>query len=204
MTVSRRGKRGNRAGTMRPSSRNGRVRQNARSKKNIGSPSQKPKSKITRDGWVLIIAADALGTGSADGLLHKEDVLSEVLVRLLDAGGFSWEEEEIREYCKNQARKMWFRHKFRPERPESEFETEETEGWHRARGISLPFQEISFMANESIHILSNLPSSHREALETLADGGNPVEVAEEQGISVSEAIRLIKEARSYVSRVDAN
>lgn len=184
-------------------SRRSRVRWNANMKRMTYTEVESYREKMTHEEWALMIATNAVGTGSRDGTLHREDVLSDILLKLIDAGGMRWDAEQITEFCQSEARKILTKHFWRVEKPEAEFSNEDfIQSVLDTRSHQIAMQELIFIARESAGLVRALPTPHRLALETLIDGGNPVEIAEEQGISVAHAITLIKEARAYVSRID--
>lgn len=205
MTVSRAHKRGRRAGMMRPSSRNKRVQRNATFKKITGEVDERPTApKRSREEWVIRCVSRFIGTRK--DLVTADDLASDILMELLDAGGFSWDEEEIEQFCRKRTSSMILKCLYRKERPECEFVAGFDDG--RASrlieiaGVSAAHQETHVHASDARRLLRAIPNAQRAAMEILCDGGNPIDVAEELGITAWAAITLIKEAREYVSRVD--
>lgn len=160
--------------------------------------------KSTPEEWVYSVVKKTV-TGSRDGMLHHEDVASEVLLRALDQGCASWSLERLTDFARDECRKICGTHFWRKERTNSEL-CDEDQDIHPCfnRGSQPASQETYLLAQEARAILRNLPVAHRLAIETLADGGNPVEIAEEQSISVPEAMVIIREARHFARLVDVN
>lgn len=63
-------------------------------------------------------------------------------------------------------------------------------------------QHLTFDAHVALSLAMALPDQQRDGLLILAGGGSPIDVATELKITPWEAIRLIKEARENVHRVD--
>lgn len=150
---------------------------------------------------------DVVGTSNR-GFIAAEDIAADVILRLFDAGGFrqdkyAWKTAAIREFARNASgtviRKLIRQHSGKTNQSEHDdihlFEKDM---------IVAPEQENVVMAAQARCALANIPRKHRVALETLGDGGNPIDVCDELNIKPWEAIYLIKEARDFVDRVDWN
>jgi len=162
-----------------------------------------PRRNITQEEWLLAIATEVIGTRSFCGTLHHEDVLSDVLLKLIEAHAFAWDEQTVVDFCKREARNIFYGNLRRKEFVVSEFEYDDTiTDIIDRKAHQEPMQEINYMAAESVGLLRAIPDKHRAALEILIDGGNPIHVAEELRVSPALAMRLIREAREYVMRVD--
>lgn len=161
-------------------------------------------SKISKEQWVVQIVTRIVGTKAGEGFVTADDVVSDILLKLLDAGGFSWEEKDIEDFCRRKASYAVLRYLRRKERNECEFSNRDGEGFDiiSIAGTHPARQELAFEAQEALGLLRALPSQHRAALEILCGGGNPINVADELGLTPWDAVRVIKEAREYVHRVD--
>jgi DNA-directed RNA polymerase specialized sigma24 family protein len=205
MTVSRKGKRGNRAGIMRPSSRNKRVLRNASYKNVAKALDMRPTGKrVSKEEMVIRIATRVVGTKMGDCFVQADDVISDILLELLDAGGFNWEEGKIEDFCRKKASYKVLKYVCRRERSECEFSNADGEERFiiREAGSVSPPQDNYVDARNAVRCLRAIPDRQRQALEILCGGGNPINVAEEMGITPWAAITLIKEGREYVDRVD--
>lgn len=217
MTVSRRGKSGRRAGnkTHRPSSRNRRVRSNAASVKTcnaVNNSARLPfdwKPKLTKEEWVVQAATAAVGKRAGFGFVQADDLVSDIILMLLNEGGFSWDEAEITAFCKKKSQWMVERWRSRREISECEFkkDNEGSEGdfndfFEDLSGSVQALQPLIIDCNTWRGRLRAIPLEQRQALEILCDGGNPIDVAEEMGITPWKAIALIREGRDYIHRVD--
>lgn len=201
MTVSRTGKKGTHA-RLRPASRNKRVRVNAGLKGITKTVDDRPTAKRTsKEEWVLRCVARAVGTKG--NFVTADDVASDIILELLDAGGFNWEEEEIERFCRKRAAYMVLRHISRRERSECEFSLQDGEAFNifNIVAVQRSMQDTVVDAHNAADLLPLLPTQHRAALEILCDGGNPLDVAEELGMTPWDAIVLIKEAREWIGRV---
>lgn len=204
MTVSRRGKRGKTK--LRPASRNGRVRVNASMKNVAKIQDLRPTAnRQSKEQWVLNCVARIVGTKRGEGFVQADDVASDIILALLDVGGFNWEEDDIERFCRKKAAYMVLQYLGRRERSECEFSVEGDDGTLSpiltVLAVERAMQETILEAKEAASLLPLLPNAHREALEILCDGGNPIDVAEELNIRPWDAIVLIKEAREYIRRV---
>jgi hypothetical protein len=188
---------------MRRSSRNRRVRINAGLKNITKEWDDRPSSnRRSREQWVIECVTRAIGTRAS--LVTSDDIASDVILELLDSGGFNWDEAEIEQFCKKRVSSLSARILGRREIPECEFinGNDERIPIFERDAIELPKQETCYQAQEAIRLLRQIPSKQRAALEILCDGGNPINVAEELGVTPWEAITLIKEGRLFIDRVD--
>lgn len=206
MTVSRRHKKGRRAGgkTHTPYGRNGRVRRNAISantSKNFDG--RRALARISNEQWVVTFVTAVVGTAAGYGHVKSDDIASDIILELLNAGGFGWDADEIETFCRKRAYLEVKRYKCRVERSECHFVAEDGRPIPIASLASRqPAMQPTFVeAMEAAELLRKIPNAQRAALEILCDGGNPIDVAEEMGITPWAAIALIKEGREYVHRV---
>jgi hypothetical protein len=211
VTVSRRGKSGRRAGgkKTRPASRNNRVIKNSNLKALTKQflPFQ-DKPKISKEEWVIQQAIIAVGKKGGFGFVQADDLVSDILLDLLNAGGFAWGRDEIQSFCKKRA--TWVVHKYlyRQEIAECEFGVSEPDydgevfSMENLGGSVPALQPLVVDCNTWRQRLKALPDKQRLALEILCDGGNPIDVAEELGVKPWEAITLIREGREWLHRVD--
>lgn len=200
MSVSRRGKRGSRK--LHPTGRNKRVRVNARMASITREEDGRPTSKrITKEQWVINCVTRAVGTRK--NIVTADDVASDIIMELLNEGGFNWEEEEIEEFCRKKTACLALKALYRKERSECEFSLGDSGELSiiDLLSISRAMQETVVDAHSAAALLPLLPNRQRAALEILCDGGNPLDVAEEMGIAPWDAIVLIKEARDWIRRV---
>lgn len=204
MAVSRRGKRGSRRVVSRPASRNKRVLRNALNKRITRQDDERPISnRKSKEQWVIECVTRVVGGRGGANFVAADDVASDIILALLDAGGFNWEEDEIIHFCRKRSMYMLAEYHGRRERSECEFAN--------ADGESVPVLELNrhVVADQDTHVdaslaaerLSRIPNKQREALEILCDGGNPIDVAQELKVKPWEAIALIREGREYVDRV---
>lgn len=204
MSVNRRGKRGTRAGHMIPESRNRRVVRNAGLKNITKQYDDRPSGdRISKEQWVITVVGRIVGTKAGDGFVTADDIASDIILMLLDAGGFNWEMEEIEDFCRRKASYAVLRYLGRKERNECEFVSADGEKipiWELAGSVDA-MQELVFDAHEAVALLPSLPTKHRMALEILCDGGNPIDVADELSVTPWDAVKLIREARDYIDRV---
>jgi DNA-directed RNA polymerase specialized sigma24 family protein len=183
--------------------RNGRVRFNAVMSKMTRTETKPTCRKMSPNEWVVEVVKKSVGARAQDGVLSKEDIVGDVLLSLLDQGGFNWEEEEIVVFARKMARAMTMKHAFRVERHREGFGFDGDEQFAiELRQVTEPFQEISYRAKEAVGFLNAIPTNSRAVLKILCDGGNPIDIAEEFGVSPVAAITLIKEAREHINRVD--
>lgn len=173
----------------------------------IARPNDAPapvRKKISREQWVINLVTRIVGTKAGGGFVQADDVASDIILLLLNEGGFSWEEDEIERFCHKKAAYMVRRYTGRKEQSECEFSTADGEEFSifSIIGTSKAMQEICFEANEAYQLLQALPRLQRRALEILCGGGNPINVAEELGVTPWNAVRIIKEGRDYLRRVD--
>lgn len=207
MTVSRRGRRG--SIRIRPESRNRRVKRNAGLKALTRDDDGRPiHNRKSREQWVIACVTRAVGTRGGPGFVQADDVASDIILMLLNAGGFLWEEEEIERFCRKKAAFMVLKHMARREKSECEFTVDGEDGelppLLDILAVERAMQETIFEAHAAaslLPLLPLLPNKHRQALEILCDGGNPIDVAEEMGLRPWDAIVLIKQAREYIDRV---
>lgn len=212
MTVSRKGKSGTRAGgkTHRPYGRNGRVRRTAAWNNLAKRLDERPtKTKMSREEFMIHAATIAVGKRAGFGFVQADDLVSDIILMLLDAGGISWPEEEIKDFCRKKSQWMVERWKSRREISECEFEkngtfSEEGSGsiLEDMSGFVRAMQDLIVDCNTWRQRLKSIPDQQRMALEILIDGGNPIDVAEEMDITPWKAIALIREGRDYIHRVD--
>lgn len=205
MTVNRSGKWGRRAGTLRKTGRNGRVRRNACSRATTLAILDRPnKPKISHEEWVIRLVTQIVGTKRGAGHVMADDIASDVIMLLLDAGGFAWDAEDIEVFCKKAAAKLSSKAFFRQEIPECEFTNVDGQPFEitKLMGSYPAPQEIICDSRTAVRRLRAIPDQQRQALEILCDGGNPIDVAEEMNLTPWAAIAIIKEAREYIDRVD--
>ena len=204
MTVSRKGKRGTRVGTMRPQSRNRRVQRNARLKRITQNDATTPKRTMTREEWVIRTVTNIVGSKAGSGFVKADDMVSDIILELLDAGGFLWPEDDIKHFCFNRTKYMISKYLRKKEKSECEFIADGSEQFSIVDiSQSTPaMQDICVDAGNAYRRLQRIPNIQRQALEVLCDGGNPIDVADELGVTPWAAVALIKEGREYVSRVD--
>lgn len=209
MTVSRKGKRGTHA-RLRRSGRNSRVKYNGIMKKATGVYDERPtKNKISREEFMINAATVAVGKRAGFGFVQADDLVSDIILMLLDAGGVNWSDEEIKDFCRKKSQWMVERWKSRREISECEFINSSPFG---SEDVSSVLEDMSgwVPAMQDLIIdcktwrgrLMALPLEQRTALEILCDGANPIEVADEMGITPWKAIALIREARDWIHRVD--
>lgn len=217
MAVGRRFKKGTRAGgkKSRPASRNGRVRVHAYMR-NI---TKEEKPNVYRGEWksseemVIHWATEAVGKRAGKGFVQADDLVSDIILELLDAGGFSWPEDDIKDFCRKRSQWMVERYKGRREISECQMFKENNsidaigdEGEFGAlaavSGTYPPRQHLEAYASQMKACLDALPDQQRRALLILCDGGNPVEVAEELEVTPWLAITIIKEGRRYIHEVE--
>ena len=192
-------------GKMRRFSRNARVRVNARMADTVKLIDPRPTStRRTKEEWVIRRVTEIVGTKAGPGFVRADDVASDIILMLLDAGGFLWEDEEIEDFCRRKAAYMVLQYVSRRERSECEFTFENGEAMRIVDLASfVPAHQMTICeAREAEGFLRAIPKQQRQALEILCDGGNPIDVAEEMGVTPWAAIALIKEGRDYVGRVD--
>lgn len=163
------------------------------------------RKRISREQRIIECVTRAIGTRNKS-LVTADDVASDIILELLNVGGFLWEMEKIEEFCRARTRAMGLRCLGRRERPECEFVTADDGAGSFSiidlAGVTVANQELHIHAKEAAALLHNIPTAQRTALEILCDGGNPIDVAEEMGVTPWEAVTLIKEGRLYVGRVD--
>jgi hypothetical protein len=211
VAVSRTGKRGKRAGGKKHSlwfSGKSRVRTNGFLKRLSGEHDGRPdRARTSKEEWVIRTVAQAVGAKASRNYVGTDDIASDLILELLNIGGFSWDNEEIVAWCRPRARWAVLTHIARRERPECDFEMEKLYDGEVSGSIEIMTciaapQDVCFDAHRAQALVRALPRKHRTALEILCDGGNPVEVAEEMGVTPWAAIALIREAREYIGRVD--
>lgn len=209
MTVSRRGKRGTRTGHMIPESRNKRALRNAGLKNLSKNSDDRPSSnKKSKEEWVIRVATNVVGARGGKDFVSSDDVVSDIILGLLDAGGFNWDEDEIVHFCRKKA--MYYVQDYLGRREVSECNLVKGGGIDHKKEFRLTDIKWSQEATQPTYVdahdayrrLQAIPDQHRLALEILCGGGNPIDVAEEMGLTPWAAIALIKEARQYVDRVD--
>lgn len=199
------GKKAAKAGSLRPASRKNRVRVNARLSAMARTIDDRPtRNKQSSEQWVITLVTRIVGTKVGVGSICSDDIASDIILQLLDAGGFGWEEEEIIEFCRKKASAALVAFKFRKEVSACEFENLEGENFFfdKILGSYPPEQDLIVDAKTAMRQVQAIPNQQRQALEILCDGGNPIDVAEEMNITPWLAIKLIKEGREYVDRVD--
>jgi hypothetical protein len=129
VTVSRKGKRGTRAGHMIPESRNRRVVRNAGLKEITKDRDDRPTAnRGSKEQWVINCVMRVVGTKAGPGFVQADDVASDIILMLLDEGGFNWEEEDIERFCRKKAAYMVLQYVSRRERSECEFSLETDDG----------------------------------------------------------------------------
>lgn len=141
------------------------------------------------------------------GLPHADDVASDIIERMWRLDYFGWEISRVRAYARKTARGKRAHHFNRHTRSESEFGSDDAArgGFsilERIQGSTPPMQHLTFDAHVALSLAMALPDQQRDGLLILAGGGSPIDVATELKITPWEAIRLIKEARENVHRVD--
>lgn len=161
------------------------------------------KNRTTKEEWVIRRVTEIVGTKAGLGFVKADDVASDVILALLEAGGFGWEEDEIETFCRKKAAYMVLKYLSGKECSECEFVSADGRrvdicDWAQSTPA---MQETIIDARYHERCLRAIPDRQREALEILCDGGNPIDVAEEMGITPWAAIALIKEGRDYIDRV---
>ena len=125
-----------------------------------------------------------------------------VLTALWERGGFDWEAERIESFTWRFMRNAQLSESQRLTKHSPIAESLEygEEGWVLPDGHhSSP--EVCAQASEARGLLLLLPTRSREALEILIDGGSPLDVATEFGVTPWEAVEIIKQARYEVTRL---
>ena len=179
-------------------------------KKATGVYDERPtKNKISREEFMINAATVAVGKRAGFGFVQADDLVSDIILMLLDAGGVNWSDEEIKDFCRKKSQWMVERWKSRREISECEFINSSPFG---SEDVSSVLEDMSgwVPAMQDLIIdcktwrgrLMALPLEQRTALEILCDGANPIEVADEMGITPWKAIALIREARDWIHRVD--
>lgn len=213
MAVKRKHK-GVRAGgkKSRPASRNNRVRVHANLKNiaKVNKPNLYFERWKSKEDMVIHWATIAVGTRAGRGFVRADDVVSDILLELLDAGGFDWTEEEVRSFCFKRSHFMV--RAYLAEREVSACELSKDSNYSDfdggsyadqfIKGIYPPRQHLQAYANQMRKCLFALPDHQKKALLILCDGGNPIDVSEELGVTPALAITIIREARRFVHMVE--
>jgi hypothetical protein len=162
------------------------------------------KRSRSKEEWVIRLVGRIVGTKLGSGFVQADDFASDIILELFNAGGFSWEAEEIEDFCRRKTAFMVRRYVGRRERSECEFTSDGGEPLSILAlvGATPAIQELVIDARRAWGLLAAIPRRQRRALEILCGGGTPIDVAEEMRLPAWEAIWLIKEAREYVRRVD--
>jgi DNA-directed RNA polymerase specialized sigma24 family protein len=195
---------------MRPRSRNRRVEFNAHMKNitKVHKPSPKQRLWGSREEMVIHWATVAVGSRAGPGFVRADDLVSDILLELLDAGGFAWDEEDVRAFCFKRSFFMVRQYLGRRERSACEFTDEHPDadgGSYVSQlmgGRTPARQHTQAYAAQMLTFLDALPEQHRKALLVLCDGGNPIDVADELDVDPPMAIAIIKEARRYIHEVE--
>lgn len=209
MAVSRKGKRGSRGHSLRPSSRNKRVLYNARVKNMTkNAPTLVSLPKRSREEIILDIVNQESGHS---GSYLVDDFASDLILELWQERKFGEDFDAVREYVRAGIRRAIRRAEgqlrcevdcYARDRDRSgKIELRPIDSFH-IRSWTKPLQELRIEAGEALALAKALPTKQRDCLLIMADGGNPFDVANDMGMKPWDAIRLIKEAREYVHRVD--
>lgn len=158
--------------------------------------------KRTREQKVVEIVTEECGRYS---LSTMDDLASNIIVKLWEDEQFREEIDDVRAYVRgcvrNELRK---RNREMPasqmERPEQDFDGENI--LERLGASTAACQHTRAMALEAYYLTLALPTDQCRALHILAGGGSPIDVAREMVMEPWDAIRLIKEARLNLFRVD--
>lgn len=182
-------------------------------------PAPREKTYGSREERIIQIVNEVFGskdTATAD------DAASDVIIELWETGRFGEDFDAVREYAESRARAALTRLRCQETKTFSQLGTHQTikrmggevsyngvmeecfgsavYGYWMTHHPSDAFQKL--MALEAIALTNSLPNDQRLALHILAGGGTPIDVAREMGLEPWDAIRLIKEARSNIHRVD--
>lgn len=158
-----------------------------------------------RERQVIGLVGRIVGSRGGAGFVVADDFVSDILLGLLNAGGFAWDDAEIASFCRKKCAYMVLAHRSRREISDCEFKSENDDGSpinvvQDVIAIKRANQELAFEAMQAAALLALLPDKHRMALEILAGGGTPLDVAQDLELKPWDAIVLIKEARQYLDR----
>jgi DNA-directed RNA polymerase specialized sigma24 family protein len=188
---------------MRPSSRNRRVTWNARLTKLTQTLPEQGITHKSREQVVIEMVCWMCGQ-RLGGDMSADDLASDIIERLWASGGFAWETNEIKAYVNTAVRRRAseiFKRKTVSEWVVGE-NGDDLSLFDVRRFVTPPHQETHVEAILAMALVRALPEQQMRALLILGGGGNPIEVASELGLEPWAAIRLIKEARANIYRVD--
>jgi hypothetical protein len=153
-----------------------------------------PSASHVRD--VVAVIRSVCGASHLGG---ARDLESTILARLWRDGGFGWPLNRVRNYTLGALRLERAKGLSAKVRPESEFANDDDDDPIRHfRGVSRDDPFISCWANEARGLLARLPNRQGCALDILAEGGTPIDVATEMGMPVADALLLIADARRNI------
>lgn len=138
--------------------------------------------------------------------IGDDEVVGDVLLYLVTNDGLDWPLERIRACTWTRIRhyrSARFKRSLREVRDEriSEFDDGDDLSSFALLLSRYSSPEVCCEAGMALSLLAKIPEQSRAALAILIDGGSPIDVAAEMGVSVPLAITLIKEARLFVHRV---
>jgi hypothetical protein len=159
-----------------------------------------------RERQIIGLVTRIVSARGGAGFVVADDFVSDILLELLNVGGFSWDNAEIASLCRKKCAYMVLAQLGRREISSCEFKSENDDGspinaLQDVIAIKRANQELAFEAMQAAALLAMLPDRHRMALEILAGGGTPLDVAQDLNVKPWDAIVLIKEARQYIDRV---
>lgn len=140
-----------------------------------------------------------------------DDLASDLIERVWSAHGFGWDLGSIKAYVRSAIRTEMIKVNGNKTLAASQFG--DAEGFDMGEGPGLdllafvghreyPRQDKVIEAHEALALVASLPDNQRECLLILADGGSPLDVARDMEMEPWAAVRLIKEARVNIHRVD--
>lgn len=127
------------------------------------------------------------------------DVASNVIFALWRIGGFEWDMAHIRNFTLLAIRRaLWVKRATFLASEAVGFDDEDGDAFERLCGRVPPAQETYVEAQMALRLLVHLEPRERLALLILADGGSPLDVAEELETDAIGAMLLIKSARRKI------